>query len=260
MEDWVSCLKQQFEGYVNSFNGLSTEQKNNFTIKNEHSLRVAETIYVLAEKQKLSNSDKYLAFFIGLFHDIGRFKQLIDFNTFDDAKSVDHADCSVQVLNSGQFFETMSERHIEIAQTAISYHNKREIPKNLADDERLFSELIRDADKLDILRVLTDYYTNPKAAANHTLTWEMPAGAAVSPEVAKQILSGKLVSKENIKNELDVKVLQLSWVYDMNFKASFEILMKNRFLEKIFNSMPKNDTVIEIYRKVKVYAENKFIA
>jgi hypothetical protein len=118
--------------------------------------------------------------------------------------------------------------------------------------------------KIIILRLIRKYnwyyYSNPKATPNHTLTWEMPKGIAVSSAVAKQILSGSLVSKEKIENELDIKVMQLSWVYDVNFKASIEIMMKNRFLEKIYNSMPKNDKVIEIFRKVKVYTDNKFIA
>ena len=54
--------------------------------------------------------------------------------------------------------------------------------------------------------------------------------------------------------------MQLSWVYDLNYRPSFELMMEKRYLEKIYNSMPKNDTVIEIYRKVKVFVENKFIA
>lgn len=259
MEEWVSLFEQHFIEYIDTFKGLSEEQRNNFAIKRDHSLRVAEIVYELAKKQKIGEQEQYLAFFIGLFHDIGRFKQLVEYNTFNDAKSVDHADCSVGILKEHSFFYGFSEEQIEVAFKAIQLHNKRELPQKMPDEERLFAQLIRDADKLDILKVLTDYYTNPKAIPNHTLTWEMPKGNSVSAGVAKQILGGNLVDKKLVSNELDVKVMQLSWVYDICFKASFEILMKNRYLEKIYNSMPKNDTVFEIYRKIKVYAENKFI-
>lgn len=260
MEDRINLSQKKFDEYYNSFQELTEEQQNNFTIKKDHSKRVAETAIVLAERLKLGAADRYLAFFIGLFHDIGRFKQLIEFNTFNDSKSVDHADYSLQVLKEGNFFELLDERQRNIALLAIENHNKRELPKGLTEDELLFSKLIRDADKLDILKVLSDYYSNPRATPNHTLTWEMPRGSAVSAAVYKQILSGSLVSKDKVENEMDIKVMQLSWVYDINFKPSFEIAMKHRFFEQIYNSLPKNDKVIEIYRTVKVYAENKFIS
>jgi len=54
-----------------------------------------------------------------------------------------------------------------------------------------------------------------------------------------------------------VKIMQLSWIYDINFKASVEIILNNRYLEKIYSSLPKNDTVIDIYRKIKIFANNK---
>ncbi len=260
MDAWITLLKRKFDDYISSFTGLSEDQQRNFTIKKDHSLRVAELSYSLAEKLKREDQDKFLAFFIGLFHDIGRFKQLITYNTFNDSKSLDHARLSVQVLQEGDFCQLLNERQIETALLAIEHHNKRQLPKGLSEEALLFAGLIRDADKLDILKVLTEYYTNSKASPNHTLTWEMPKGTAVSPDVSKQILAGSLVSKEKVANELDIKVMQLSWIYDINFKPSFEMIMENRFLEKIYESMPKNDTVIEVHRKVKIYTENKFIA
>lgn len=260
MIERVNLSKQKFDTYFESFTGLSEEQKKNFTIKKEHSYRVADLSVLLAEKLNFGEKEKFLAYTIGLFHDIGRFKQLIEYNTFNDAKSVDHAEYSIEVLKEGHFLEDLSEEHVSLTLLAIKYHNKRELPKGLSEDESLFAKLIRDADKLDILKVLTDYYSNSKATPNHTLTWEMPKGNSVSPAVLKQMLAGGLVSKEKLVNELDIKVMQLSWVYDINFKPSFEIVVAKRFLEMIYNSMPKNDGVIEIYRKVKVYTENKFIA
>lgn len=259
MEEQIKLAKMKFEEYYNSFKGLTEEQTNNFRIKKDHSFRVADLVYLLSELLKLSEEERYLSFFIGLFHDIGRFKQLIEYNTFNDAKSVDHAAYSVDVLKQGDFFDGLTKQQLELVFLAIYNHNKKDLPKGLSDEELLFASLIRDADKLDIYKVLTDYYSNTKAKPNHTLTWEMPKGTAVSGGVLKQVFAGALVSKEKVENELDIKVMQLSWVYDINFKPSFEVIVEKRYLEKIYNSLPKNDTVIEIFRKVKVYAENKFI-
>ncbi len=243
--------------YISSFPGLTDEQSRNFEIKKEHSLRVAQNSLRLVDFLKLNKEDRKVAFLTGLFHDIGRFKQLFEFNTFHDAKSIDHADLGVQVLKEQKVFSELGHDLQEIIFVAVKHHNKFEVPVNLADRELLHVQLLRDADKLDILKVLTDYYTRKNQPPNHTLTWELPSSDQVSPGVAKEVLDGKLVSKNEVKNETDVKIMQLSWVYDIHFKPSYELIFQNRFLEKIFNSLPKNNLVIEIYRKIKVFAENK---
>lgn len=249
--------RKKFNDYIDSFEGITDEQKENFEIKRNHSARVAEIAQTLAVKLKFHENDIYLAYLIGLFHDIGRFKQLVEFNTFNDEKSVDHAGYSIEVLETKGFLNELDETQGQIAFNAIRYHNKHSLPAGLSEYELIFAKLIRDADKLDIYKVITDYYSNPKAKPNHTLTWEMPKSSVVSQKVVRDVLRGLLVSKKDVENELDIKVMQLSWVYDLNFKYSYEIALEQRFFEKIYESMSKNDTVIDIYRKIKVFAENK---
>lgn len=260
MEERRGLAISVFNDYINSFAGLTEDQAKNFEIKRNHSFRVADLALMLAKSLELNETETQLAFLIGLFHDIGRFKQLIKYNTFDDAKSVDHAELAIEVINENDFFHDLDEGQLELVLLAISQHNKLDLTKNISNKERLFSKLIRDADKLDIFKVITDYYLNTKSAPNHTLTWEMPKGSTVSPKVSKQILNGDLVTKDTVLNQLDIKIMQLSWVFDLNFRSSFELLSENRYLEKIYNSLPKNDTVIEVYRKVKVFVENKLMS
>jgi len=260
MEKGIDLAQTNFQKYFDSFSGLSDEQNNNFLIKYEHSLRVAKLCTDIAQSLRLSEEEQEMAYLAGVFHDIGRFRQLIEFNTFNDSQSVDHADYSIQVINENDLLSGCPEGEKNKILLAIQYHNKRELPKEAVDKELLYARILRDADKLDILHVITDYYTNPKAIPNHTLTWEMPKGGVVSSEVAAQVLAGKLVSKTDVASQIDIKIMQLSWVYDINFKPSFEIMMKRRYMEKIYSTLSKSDTVIEIYRKVKVFAENKILA
>jgi putative nucleotidyltransferase with HDIG domain len=259
MEDWIKIPTRTFESYVNSFTGLSPLQHHNFIIKKEHSLRVAENSGSLAEHLKLDDEDAKVAVLAGIFHDIGRFKQLTEYNTFNDAESFDHADYAIEIIMKNGFLSHWNSEVQQIIYKAIQLHNKFEIPQNLAPRELLHARILRDADKLDILKVLTDYYTDKNQAPNHTLTWELPVARQVSPGVAREVLSGKLVSKHLVKSDVDVKIMQLSWVYDLNYRFSVSMVLKNRFMERIYGSLPKNDTTIEIYRKIKVYAENKLM-
>jgi putative nucleotidyltransferase with HDIG domain len=259
MEEWEKTSVDLFESYINTFSGLTEEQQKNFTIKKEHSKRVAGNSKKLAELLKLEPEETKPAVIIALFHDIGRFKQLVNYDTFNDSVSEDHAEVAVEILKEKGFLNELNLKEQEIVFTAIRLHNKFELPKKLNERELLHARILRDADKLDILKVLSDYYTDKSQKPNHTLTWELPKATQVSPGVVKEVLSGKLVSKHEVKNEMDVKIMQLSWVFDINFKSSIELIFQNRYLEKIYSTLPKNDTVIEIYRKIKVFAENKLL-
>jgi len=259
MEEWRRLAIDFFDAHIQSFNGLTDEQIRNFTIKREHSLRVADISEELAQSLELGNQDRRIAWLAGLYHDIGRFSQLMKYNTFNDANSSDHAEIAIEVLKQEEIFQKIECDEEELIYKAIRFHNKFELPKKLTERELLHSCLLRDADKLDIYKVLTDYYTDRNSTPNHTLTWELPKGADVSSAVSKEALAGKLVTKKEVVSEIDVKIMQLSWVYDINFKPTFEYLLQNRFLEKIYNTLPKKDLIIDIYRKVKVFAENKLL-
>jgi len=248
-----------FNNYYNSFGNLTEQQQRNFGIKAEHSKRVAKTAFEIAEKLQWQEEEIQLAFVSGLLHDVGRFSQLAEFNTFNDDQSVDHAMQGVKVLQEANLSELFGVDSSDIIFDAIRNHNKLAIDSSLKGRSLMHSRLLRDADKLDILKVLSEYYLQRNGQANHTLTWELPKGNAVSIEVAKEVLAGKMVSKKNVVSEMDVKIMQLSWVFDLNFKPSFEFLSKSRYLEVIYSSLPKNDLIIEIYRKIKVYTENRIL-
>ena len=260
MENWIKTSTEWLINYCDTFKSLTEQQQENFNIKKNHSIRVAQNALLISNKLQLSDELNKTAYLTGLLHDIGRFPQLAKYNTFDDKNSVDHAELAIEVLEKDNPFELLNFENIEILLTAILNHNKLTVQDGLDDDKLLHTKIIRDADKLDIYKVLTDYYSNRNGKPNHTLTWNLQKGTKVSKEVASEVMSGYLVSKKNVISEIDVKIMQLSWVYDLNFSQSYEILMKNRYLEVIFNSLSKSDLVIEIYRKVKVFAENRIMS
>jgi putative nucleotidyltransferase with HDIG domain len=248
-----------FDSYVDNFKNLTEAQNKNFTIKKEHSLRVAGNAKWISGKLKLGEKNTTISYLAALFHDIGRFSQLIEYDTFDDLKSVDHAELSVKILKHEGFLQKIKCEEEEVIYSTILAHNKFELPHKLSEIELLHAKVLRDADKLDILKVLTDYYLQRNMQPNHTLTWELPKGSKVSEAVEREVLAGKMVQKNDVVSEIDVKVMQLSWIYDLNFKCSVEYASQNRFFEKIYSSLPKSDKIIDIYRKIKVFSENKML-
>ncbi len=260
MKELIHISTEWFKNYCDSFKEMNESQRLNFNIKKEHSLRVAEIALSLSGKLQWQEEEQNTAFLVGLFHDLGRFRQLVEFDTFSDSKSLDHGELAVQILKEKKILDEFNINNKELIFNAILNHNKFKIQDGLSEKELLHAKLIRDADKMDIFKVLSEYYATRNGKANHTLTWELPKGTSVSQAVVKEVLGGKMVSKKNIISEMDVKILQLSWVYDINFRPTFEHLLKNRYLDHIYNSLPKNDQVIEIYRKIKVYSENRIMS
>ena len=90
MERGISVI-EAFERYVSNYDMNDI----NIKLKYDHSYRVMELNKKYATLLGSNKEDIELASIIGLLHDIGRFEQLKVYHTYDDFKSVDHADYSV---------------------------------------------------------------------------------------------------------------------------------------------------------------------
>ena len=144
--------EKQFKQYVSSY-----DMKNeNIKLKLEHSFRVEQESYNIAQSLNLSEEQKELAKLIGLLHDIGRFEQVTIYNTFKDSVSIDHAEFGVEQLIKNNFIRRFisTSKYDKIIFEAIRNHNKYSIDSNLNEEEMLQAKIIRDADKLDIMNLL----------------------------------------------------------------------------------------------------------
>lgn len=90
----IDKVEEKFQEYVSKFNGKQGRIK----LKIDHIKRVAEISEMLAKYLKLNEEQIRLAKAIGIFHDIGRFKQVEMYNTFSDKDSVNHAKLGVKIL------------------------------------------------------------------------------------------------------------------------------------------------------------------
>lgn len=109
----------------------------------------------IAQSLALPPEDVDLAWLSGILHDVGRFEQLRRYNTFIDAQSVSHAALSVAVLfDDGRIRDYLDDAGADaLLRTAVEWHSAFRLPEALDDRTRLFCQILRDADKIDILRV-----------------------------------------------------------------------------------------------------------
>ena len=60
----------------------------------------------------------------------------------------------------------------------------------------------------------------------------------------------------DLKTLNDFKLLQLGWVYDLNFRRTFQIVRERRYLEKIRQVLPQSSVRMEeVYDRVNAYLE-----
>ena len=143
--------QKAFADYAAHYNAADAKVK----LKIDHTYRVAALCARIAQSLALPPEDVDLAWLSGILHDVGRFEQLRRYNTFIDAQSVSHAALSVAVLfDEGRIRDYLDDAGADaLLRTAVEWHSAFRLPEALDDRTRLFCQILRDADKIDILRV-----------------------------------------------------------------------------------------------------------
>jgi len=251
----VARLKRWFERYAGAFHHGVPEHDRNIDLKIEHTRRVCTEILEIGRSLHLDNNDLRLAEVIALFHDLGRFEQYDRYGTFLDMNSEDHAALGVKVLNSSGVLEGIQRNTQELIKRVVGYHNRRTLPENETEDCLFFTKLLRDADKLDIFRVVTDYYRNNDGPRNSSIELDLPDVPDVSDEVCADVKAGRIVKTASLRTLNDFKLLQMAWIYDVNFPRTFQLIRDRNYLEAIRNTLPQTQMIADIYAQLWAYVE-----
>ncbi len=229
-------LKDKFIAYADGFLTGDQEEKLMITLKRDHCFNVAEVALELMRSLTSDRNDLQLAEIAGLLHDIGRFVQYRKYRTFSDAKSENHSVLGVQVIYELKLLSHLPEDEQRLICDSILYHNRAAIPAELKSRERLFAEVLRDADKIDIYRVVLDYYENPSILDSVTL--ELPDTPEITPEVIAALQAKKPVPMTSLRTINDFKICQLAWIHDLNIKRSRQYFRERRYLERMCAQLP----------------------
>jgi len=249
-------LKKWFFEYTAAFLTGDNAVDTNYLLKQHHTLRVVKNSRLIAASLGWNREDAVLAQAAALFHDVGRFTQYQRFDTFNDRQSQNHAELGLEVLTALPLWRELPRSQQEILAPAVRYHNAARIPDELSQNQRRFTKLLRDADKLDIWLVVTQYYrTVVSSSQNSALEQGLPDKPIYSPKVIAALRTPRLVQAEDMRTLNDFKLMQVSWVYDLNFKATFQMVLRRRFLEKLQAALPANKEIRTVIAAAKAHVE-----
>jgi hypothetical protein len=113
-----------------------------------------------------------------------------------------------------------------------------------------FTKLLRDADKLDIWRVVTDYYHRKNDRRNGAIELDLPNTPGFSEEVYQDLMNRRIVDINHVKNLNDFKLLQIGWIFDINFDTTMQAIKSRRYLELIRDVLPKSEKIQLIFENL----------
>ena len=205
--------------------------------KVEHTLRVAEYCEKIAGSLGVDGDGISFAWFLGLLHDIGRFEQVRRYGTFIDAVSVDHAEFGADLLFREKLIERfpaedLTEERLCVLETAIRLHNKLTLPEALDETTRRFCELIRDADKLDIFRVVSELPFEQRIGSSKGLIAEGAASEAVMDCVREHRCVPRAIRRTRFEGHVSHCCMASELVYPESRRLAREQGFLSRMLEE----------------------------
>ena len=270
-------IKKTFQEYTDRYDSTNPKIK----LKIDHTYRVADLCEQIAQSLELSAAEVDLAWLSGMLHDVGRFEQLRRYNTFSDAQSIDHARFAVELLYDegliadyvpeisttelvsdartwrsmggvNEFPTAQSEDMplSDILQTlriAIGEHSAYRIQKGLDERTRMFCQILRDADKVDIFRVICD---TPMEEVYGFQTKDI-LRSAITPEVMQAFYEHHAVLRKLKKCPADYIVAHGSLTFELVYPESLRIAKEQGYLKQMMSFQSENPDTAEIFEDLR---------
>lgn len=243
-EELFQQLLQQFTHYIETYQSQDETIQFHMDMKFEHTQKVIFHSAALTASLGLTDPEQILCRAVALLHDLGRFAQFTRYRTFNDSVSVNHATLGLEELERLGWLEVLPTAQRESIQLAIANHNAVKIDPTLTPQQKIYAMVIRDADKLDIFRVLEPML-------------EPATEAGCSSALLANVLAGKQSLYSDMKTPDDRKILRLSWIYDINFSWTMQKLIAANYVNKVFDYLPRTPEIIELQNKLAVYMRRK---
>ncbi|MFN2359174.1 MAG: HD domain-containing protein [Desulfotignum sp.] len=253
--DTCHFLQAWFDQYVDGFAAGPEDVQKNIILKKKHSERVRNEIIQIGKILALGTDAQRVAEITALFHDLGRFEQYARYKTFVDYKSENHAELGVKILQKNNVFNCLPKDLADFICRVILYHNRARLPDRETTECLFHARMLRDADKLDIWKVVIDHYLRQEKEKNNAIELGLADTPGISDMVYDAVVNKSIVDARLIQNLNDFKVLQIGWVFDINFAASLQQVRSRSYVALICSTMPPSERLENIMRIVTRYID-----
>lgn len=254
--DRQSEIERLYDAYVDAYRGVDGELPPMMRLKRVHTAHVVANAAAIADGEGFGPLERETALAAALLHDTGRYEQLLRYNTFRDSDSVDHARLSHDIVKEKGWLSAAGVARPDAVLAAILCHNRRDIPEGLDSVALVAAKTVRDADKLDIFRVLETQLSTTDWHGDSTAFWNLSCDAPPNPVVVDDIENRRPVDYQNIKSLSDFVLIQLGWmVSGLEFATSRRLCaerghaaFRRKFLHSLVDS-PAIDIICDMAEK-----------
>ncbi len=240
-------IEDQFRCYASHYD-LSDPK---IRLKYDHTFRVASLCDLIAASLGIEGEDRDLAWFSGMLHDIGRFEQVRRYGTFQDGQSVNHAELSADLLfRDGMIREyAADDTEDSLLEKVVRLHNIYILPDTLTARELCYANILRDADKVDILRVNCD----TPVSDIYNLPMEEFRRASISPRVYEDIMKGENVNRAHSQTAMDYLIGHIAFVFGLVYPESVRQMRSQGYLERMMQFDTENPDTREKLSHIRDY-------
>lgn len=242
-------VEKEFKQYVEHYNSRDEKVR----LKIEHTYRVAALCEQIAKSIGCTKEEAELSWLTGMLHDIGRFEQLKNFGTFNDAESIDHAAYGADILfKEGKIRDYLATGdEDELIENAVRYHSAYRLPESFDERTKKFADILRDADKVDILKVNVDF---PLEEIYNVSTKEL-RHAEVTDAVMESVKEKHATLRSLKRTSVDHVVGHISLVFELVYPESVRVVKEQGYLEKLLAFPSDNKRTREQFREIRKIME-----
>ncbi|MEN8075325.1 HD domain-containing protein [Clostridioides difficile] len=246
-------VKEVFDDYVKDYDSSDGKIK----LKIEHTYRVSELCEKIARSLGLNDEEVNIAWLTGMLHDIGRFEQVKTYGTFNDFKSVDHAKLGAKILfNEGKIRDFISDTtEDDLIKKVIENHNAYKLPEDISNGCKMFSNILRDADKIDIFKVNIIVPTEEV----YNVTKEEVRNSQITEEVLENFRQNDTILRTLKKTAVDNIVGHISLLFGLVYDESVRIVEEQQYLNKMLEFKSENDITNKQFEEIREIV-NEYIA
>lgn len=237
----ISEHESWFAEYVERERAKEQGDTSPIDLKIRHTYRVLENASHIVEGEGFPLHLRRACLLAALYHDVARFEQYLQYHTFRDKDSFNHGRQGVVILKRENRLENEVPPIPHIVLAAVGLHNCFALPRNLPDAIRKATCVVRDADKLDILRIMDKHLSGAKPY-NPTVVLRLPdAPDLVSSQVVNAVLENRVASYSDLKSVNDFRLLLGTWFHEMHFANSREQFLADGHARHLIEGIPDTD-------------------
>lgn len=222
----LARLRELYNGYVDTFRDADGKLPVMMQLKLDHTHQVVRNAELIADGEGFSPDERDLSLAAALLHDTGRYEQLKRYNTFKDSESVDHAVFSHDIVKEYGWLDGLAGDEVrrQAILDAVLFHNRRDLPEGMNAITAVAAHTVRDADKLDIFRVLEDQVEHTDWRNDSRAFWNLEVCAPPNPIVVDCIERGEAVDYQHIRTLADFVLIQVGWMISgLHFTTSRDL-------------------------------------